>query len=60
MVMPGGKIEARPMMYIALTYDHRLIDGREVSGPGTGVCSEWGPDGGTGIMAGQPPCRAGL
>jgi len=29
MVMPGGKIEARPMMYIALTYDHRLIDGRE-------------------------------
>ena len=30
--MPGGKIEARPMMYIALTYDHRLIDGREVRG----------------------------
>ncbi|GAX81203.1 hypothetical protein CEUSTIGMA_g8635.t1 [Chlamydomonas eustigma] len=29
MVLPGGKIEARPMMYIALTYDHRLIDGRE-------------------------------
>eukprot|EP00879_Flechtneria_rotunda_P006980 GHRR01007327.1.p1 GENE.GHRR01007327.1~~GHRR01007327.1.p1 ORF type:complete len:222 (+),score=26.76 GHRR01007327.1:1641-2306(+) len=27
----NGKIEARPMMYIALTYDHRLIDGREVS-----------------------------
>eukprot|EP00879_Flechtneria_rotunda_P007677 GHRR01008050.1.p1 GENE.GHRR01008050.1~~GHRR01008050.1.p1 ORF type:complete len:443 (+),score=198.63 GHRR01008050.1:503-1831(+) len=25
----NGKIEARPMMYIALTYDHRLIDGRE-------------------------------
>eukprot|EP00966_Prymnesium_polylepis_P238590 5517714-Prymnesium_polylepis.1 len=24
-----GKIEVRPMMYIALTYDHRLIDGRE-------------------------------
>lgn len=24
-----GKIEARPMMYLALTYDHRLIDGRE-------------------------------
>lgn len=23
MVMPGGKIEARPMMYTALTYDHR-------------------------------------
>ncbi|XP_017253917.1 dihydrolipoyllysine-residue succinyltransferase component of 2-oxoglutarate dehydrogenase complex 1, mitochondrial [Daucus carota subsp. sativus] len=25
----GGNIIARPMMYIALTYDHRLIDGRE-------------------------------
>lgn len=24
-----GKIEIRPMMYVALTYDHRLIDGRE-------------------------------
>lgn len=28
----GDKIEARPIMYIALTYDHRLIDGREVRG----------------------------
>jgi pyruvate/2-oxoglutarate dehydrogenase complex dihydrolipoamide acyltransferase (E2) component len=26
----GKAIEARPMMYVALTYDHRLIDGREV------------------------------
>ncbi|XP_058210983.1 dihydrolipoyllysine-residue succinyltransferase component of 2-oxoglutarate dehydrogenase complex 1, mitochondrial-like [Rhododendron vialii] len=25
----GGTIVPRPMMYIALTYDHRLIDGRE-------------------------------
>ncbi|RAL37767.1 hypothetical protein DM860_000461 [Cuscuta australis] len=25
----GGNIVSRPMMYIALTYDHRLIDGRE-------------------------------
>jgi 2-oxoglutarate dehydrogenase E2 component (dihydrolipoamide succinyltransferase) len=25
----GGKIEARPMMYLALTYDHRIVDGRE-------------------------------
>ncbi|KAM7506272.1 hypothetical protein LguiB_005176 [Lonicera macranthoides] len=25
----GGQVIARPMMYIALTYDHRLIDGRE-------------------------------
>lgn len=28
-VMPDGSIAARPMMYIALSYDHRLIDGRE-------------------------------
>jgi 2-oxoglutarate dehydrogenase E2 component (dihydrolipoamide succinyltransferase) len=25
----GDKIEARPMMYLALSYDHRVIDGRE-------------------------------
>jgi 2-oxoglutarate dehydrogenase E2 component (dihydrolipoamide succinyltransferase) len=25
----GDKIEARPMMYVALSYDHRIIDGRE-------------------------------
>jgi 2-oxoglutarate dehydrogenase E2 component (dihydrolipoamide succinyltransferase) len=25
----GGKIEPRPMMYLALTYDHRIVDGRE-------------------------------
>lgn len=24
-----GKIEVRPMMYLALSYDHRIIDGRE-------------------------------
>lgn len=23
------QVEIRPMMYVALTYDHRLIDGRE-------------------------------
>ena len=28
MVVDGG-IEARPMMYLALTYDHRIIDGKE-------------------------------
>ncbi len=28
-VAVGDKIEIRPMMYVALTYDHRLIDGRE-------------------------------
>jgi len=25
----GDKIEVRPMMYLALSYDHRIIDGRE-------------------------------
>jgi 2-oxoglutarate dehydrogenase E2 component (dihydrolipoamide succinyltransferase) len=25
----AGKIEIRPMMYLALSYDHRLVDGRE-------------------------------
>jgi 2-oxoglutarate dehydrogenase E2 component (dihydrolipoamide succinyltransferase) len=25
----GGQIAIRPMMYIAITYDHRIIDGRE-------------------------------
>jgi 2-oxoglutarate dehydrogenase E2 component (dihydrolipoamide succinyltransferase) len=25
----GGKIEVRPMMYLALSYDHRVVDGRE-------------------------------
>jgi 2-oxoglutarate dehydrogenase E2 component (dihydrolipoamide succinyltransferase) len=25
----GGEIKARPMMYLALSYDHRIIDGRE-------------------------------
>lgn len=23
------QVEVRPMMYVALTYDHRLVDGRE-------------------------------
>jgi 2-oxoglutarate dehydrogenase E2 component (dihydrolipoamide succinyltransferase) len=25
----NGQIEIRPMMYVALSYDHRIIDGRE-------------------------------
>jgi 2-oxoglutarate dehydrogenase E2 component (dihydrolipoamide succinyltransferase) len=29
MVMPDGSIEARPMMYLAMSYDHRIIDGSE-------------------------------
>jgi 2-oxoglutarate dehydrogenase E2 component (dihydrolipoamide succinyltransferase) len=28
-VVIGGKIEPRPMMYLALSYDHRVVDGRE-------------------------------
>jgi 2-oxoglutarate dehydrogenase E2 component (dihydrolipoamide succinyltransferase) len=28
-VVIDGKVEARPMMYLALTYDHRIVDGRE-------------------------------
>ena len=28
----NGKVEILPMMYLALSYDHRLIDGRESVG----------------------------
>ena len=28
-IVVGGKIEARPMMNLALSYDHRIVDGRE-------------------------------
>jgi 2-oxoglutarate dehydrogenase E2 component (dihydrolipoamide succinyltransferase) len=28
-IVIGGKIEARPIMYLALSYDHRVVDGRE-------------------------------
>lgn len=28
-VVINGKIEVRPMMYVALSYDHRIIDGKE-------------------------------
>jgi 2-oxoglutarate dehydrogenase E2 component (dihydrolipoamide succinyltransferase) len=28
-VVVDGKVEPRPMMYLALTYDHRIVDGRE-------------------------------
>ncbi|GME36840.1 Dihydrolipoamide succinyltransferase [Neofusicoccum parvum] len=30
-VVVDGKVEIRPMMYLALTYDHRLVDGREAA-----------------------------
>ncbi|HFB2048071.1 MAG TPA: Dihydrolipoyllysine-residue succinyltransferase component of 2-oxoglutarate dehydrogenase complex [Hyphomicrobiaceae bacterium MAG_BT-2024] len=28
-VLKDGSIEARPMMYLALSYDHRIVDGKE-------------------------------
>jgi 2-oxoglutarate dehydrogenase E2 component (dihydrolipoamide succinyltransferase) len=28
-VAVDGQVVIRPMMYLALTYDHRLVDGRE-------------------------------
>jgi 2-oxoglutarate dehydrogenase E2 component (dihydrolipoamide succinyltransferase) len=28
-VAVGGKVEIRPMMYVALSYDHRIIDGQQ-------------------------------
>jgi 2-oxoglutarate dehydrogenase E2 component (dihydrolipoamide succinyltransferase) len=28
-VVVNGKIEIRPMMYLAVSYDHRIIDGKE-------------------------------
>ena len=31
-VAVGDKIEIRPMMYVALSYDHRVVDGREAVG----------------------------
>ena len=27
--MPDDTIEVRPMMYLALSYDHRIVDGKE-------------------------------
>jgi 2-oxoglutarate dehydrogenase E2 component (dihydrolipoamide succinyltransferase) len=28
-VAKDGQVVIRPMMYLALTYDHRMVDGRE-------------------------------
>ena len=28
-VVIDGKVEIRPVMYLALSYDHRIIDGKE-------------------------------
>ena len=37
-VVRGGQIVARPMMYVALSYDHRLVDGREAVGFLRSIC----------------------
>ncbi len=31
-VAVDGKVEIRPVMFVALSYDHRIIDGRESVG----------------------------
>ena len=31
-VVIGDKVEIRPMMYVALTYDHRIVDGGQAVG----------------------------
>ena len=31
-VVENGEIVARPMMYLALSYDHRIVDGKEAVG----------------------------
>ncbi len=36
----GDQVVARPMMYLALSYDHRIIDGREVDPPSSAARSE--------------------
>ena len=28
-VVVNGAVEARPIMYLALSYDHRIVDGKE-------------------------------
>jgi len=28
-VVVNGELEIKPMMYVALSYDHRIVDGRE-------------------------------
>ena len=31
-VAVGDEVEIRPMMYVALSYDHRIIDGKDSVG----------------------------
>ena len=57
-----GQIVARPMMYLALSYDHRLIDGREAV---TFLVAHQGSDRGSDAAADRPvdstvtPAKAG-
>jgi 2-oxoglutarate dehydrogenase E2 component (dihydrolipoamide succinyltransferase) len=41
-VAVNGKVEIRPVMYVALSYDHRIIDGKRVGWvPGSSEGSTW-------------------
>src|SRR6202040_250059 len=66
-VVVAGKIEVRPMMYLALSYDHRIVDGREavtflvrvkesLEDPARLVLDlKGGEEGFRGVRAGLPP-----
>ena len=53
-VVKDGQIVARPMMYLALSYDHRLIDGREAV---TFLVARQGSDRGPDAAADRPLAR---
>ena len=61
-VVIDGEIVVRPMMYMALTYDHRLVDGREAV---TYLGAHQGSDRGSGadadrsLRANRAPAKAG-
>jgi 2-oxoglutarate dehydrogenase E2 component (dihydrolipoamide succinyltransferase) len=54
-----GEVEIRPIMYIALSYDHRVIDGKESVGFLVRV-KEFLEDPITHLMAGNPKKYLGL
>ena len=29
LVLPAAQVQVRPVMYLAVTYDHRVVDGKE-------------------------------
>ncbi len=54
-MVENGQVVIRPMIYLALSYDHRIIDGREaVAGPGR----HEGPAGRSGSPAAGPVISA--